>query len=199
MKLSTALVALLISAPSFAQQLIAPERNTRKVAIFDAYDGSLINDSFIDLTLGTFHASSRPLEAQVAPNGEVWVSMSFSGIQRFSNDGTTFLGQTSVQLTQAVYGFEIAYGSVWLTQSTSFSSGGGQLLELDMNLDLVATHPLPGSAMDAVAFEWNGVPGLLISDHNNNDLLFLIQLIRGTSASFIIPLGMGPVSSGLFR
>ncbi len=191
MKLSAILVAGLLCAHSLAQQLVAPERNTRKVALFDAYDGSLIDDSFIDLTLGGAQSASQAVEAQVAPNGEVWVSMLHIGIQRFSNDGSTFLGQSSLTLTQPVHGFEIAYGSVWLTQGSSINHGNAQLLELDMNLDLVTAHPIPGVPRDAVAFEWNGVPGLLLSDYYNDEILFFDPANPGNLTVFHSSIGGG--------
>lgn len=191
MKLSATLLACLFCSHSFAQQLIAPDHNTKKVAIFDAYDGSLIDDSFIDLTLGGGQQSPLPVEAQVAPNGEVWVSLSNLGLHRYSNDGSVFLGESSLALTRAVFGFEIAYGSVWLTQASHPVNGPGNLLELDMNLDLVASHPIPGNLQDAVAFEWNGVQGLLLSDWYNDSLLFFDPANPGATSVFHVSPGGG--------
>ncbi len=191
MKLSATLLACLLCSHSFAQKLIAPDYNTKKVAIFDAYDGSLIDDSFIDLTLGGGQQSPLPIEALVAPNGEVWVSLSNLGIHRYSNDGSVFLGESSLAPTRSVFGFEIAYGSVWLTQASYPVNGPGNLLELDMNLDLVASHPIPGNLQDAIAFEWNGVQGLLLSDHYNDEILFFDPANPGNLSVFHSSIGGG--------
>ncbi|MEZ6020027.1 MAG: hypothetical protein R3F17_07970 [Planctomycetota bacterium] len=155
------------------------------MALFDEFDGSLINATFIDMTISTGTAPGTPIEALQAPNGEIWISDQIADrIFRFSGDGTTYLGESSVPLDNVQV--QIAYGYVWVSNSGATSGAPGDaLVQLDMNLNLVAVHTVVGDPFDAQAFTFNGVPGLLIPDIAGDDLLFFDPCgTPGTTTSF---------------
>ncbi|MEZ5976542.1 MAG: hypothetical protein R3E96_17360 [Planctomycetota bacterium] len=137
------------------------------------------------MTISTGTAPGTPIEALQAPNGEIWISDQIADrIFRFSGDGTTYLGESSVPLDN-VRGFEIAYGYVWVSNSGATSGAPGDaLVQLDMNLNLVAVHTVVGDPFDAQAFTFNGVPGLLIPDIAGDDLLFFDPANPGTTTPF---------------
>ncbi len=70
--LSTAVCGLIATAS--AQQLIVVEGTNDRVMLVDANTGVVTNPNFIDLTTSTGSAPIGPIEAVIAPNGEVRIS-----------------------------------------------------------------------------------------------------------------------------
>jgi len=166
-------LALLTASTSVAQLLVLESTND-DVMMFDAFDGSLISMQFLDMNLSTGTAPATPQELVYAPNGDILISdqKTVGVIYRFSNDGTTYLGESTTPLNN-VRGFEVAFGSVWVANAgTTGGAPGFALVQLDLNLGLVQAFPLTFSPWDVQAFTWNGVQGLLISDITTYDLVF---------------------------
>lgn len=164
--------ALALSGLGMAQDLMVVDGTNDQVMLFSGMDGSLINPSFIDLTTSTGSTPATPIEAKVAPNGEIWVSDQVADtIFRFDSSGT-YLGESAAVLDN-VRGFEIAFGSVWVANAgTSGGAPGQALVQLDMNLDFVASYTGVGSPFDAKEFTLGGVQGMLISDITDDILHF---------------------------
>ena len=73
-----------------SQQLLVPESTNDQVMLFDANDGSLINQNFIDLTAV---GASTPIECLPGPDG-LYISDQISDtVYKYSLDGSTFIGQ----------------------------------------------------------------------------------------------------------
>lgn len=177
--------ALAMSGLGMAQDLMVPESSNDQVMLFSGVDGSLINANYIDLTTSTGTAPGTPIEAVVAPNGEIWVSDQLADtIFRFDSSGT-YLGESAAALDN-VRGFEIAFGSVWVANAGTNGGAPGQaLVQLDMNLDFVAAFPGVGSPFDAKTFTLGGVNGMLVSDITDDILHFFDPANPGTPTAFI--------------
>ena len=184
-RLPLLVLALPLTSLSLAQQLMVVESTNDRVMLVDATTGAMVNPNFIDLTTSTGSAPVTPQEAKVAPNGEIWISDQVADtIFRFSQAGV-YLGESSAALDN-VRGFEIAFGSVWVTNAGSSNGAPGQaLVQLDMNLDFVAAYTGMGSPFDAVQFTLNGVTGLLVSDITNDTLHFFDPLDPTNPLPFI--------------
>ena len=119
-----ALAGALLSTAS-AQGLMVPESTNDTVMLFDEMDGSLINATFIDLTTSAGTAPATPIEAKLAPNGEILISDQIADvIFRWSGDGTTYLGESTTPLDN-MRGFEIAGGSIWVANAGTIGGAPG--------------------------------------------------------------------------
>jgi len=113
------LAALCVASPiASAQFILAVDSTTDDVMLLSAVDGSLINPTYIDLTLA---GASTPIEAIVVGN-EIWVSDQIADkLMRFSLDGTTYLGDVIGGMDN-IRGMELVDNEVWV--SNSGTSGG---------------------------------------------------------------------------
>ncbi|MDF1836909.1 MAG: hypothetical protein P1V35_03490 [Planctomycetota bacterium] len=164
----------LISAAS-AQQLLVCESTSDTVMAFSPADGSLLNASFIDLTTaGGIISAGTPIEVAQLPNGNFVISDQIADeLFLWSADGTTYLGETALGFDN-MRGLEVAYGSVWVSNSgTANSAFDDSVVQLDLNLNLVAVHALATEdPFDCTAFTLGGVAGLLLTDISGDDLTF---------------------------
>ncbi len=173
--LFTALTATALASTAFGQQLMVPESSNDAVMLFDAFDGSLINATFIDLTTaGGVNSPGTPIEAKQAPNGDIIISDQLADeLFRWSGDGTTYLGESAAGLDN-MRGFEIAYGSIWVSNSGTSNAGfDDSIVQLDLNLNLIMAHPLATEdPFDCTTYNLGGVDGLLISDIAGENVTF---------------------------
>ncbi len=75
--------------------LLIPDSSSDRVWMFDAFDGSMISDSFIaDPGVdGGVDVFNRPIEVLIAADGSLLVTDQFSDlVARFSGDGSAYLG-----------------------------------------------------------------------------------------------------------
>ncbi len=82
-----------------ADVLLIPDSNSDRVWMFDAFDGSMLSDSFIaDPGVdGGVDVFNRPMEVLIASDGTLLVSDQFSDlVARFSGDGSSYLGVFSL-------------------------------------------------------------------------------------------------------
>lgn len=99
--------AILCASSANAQQLLmVPESTNDRVMLFNAFDGSLVNADFI--TEGVVgDVMSTPIEAQLVGN-EIWVTDQLGDVvNRFSADGSSFLGAISDPSLDNLRGFEV--------------------------------------------------------------------------------------------
>jgi hypothetical protein len=158
------LVAALLAPAGLCQQLLVVESTNDLVMMLDGTDGSLINASFIDLTLSTGASPSTPIEvAEVA--GELWVTDQLADvIFRWSADGTTYLGDTGAGRDN-MRGLCLANGSVWVTNAGSSGAGYGEAIkEYDTAGTFLAANPAVGSPFDVI----DNAGDLLVADIDND-------------------------------
>ena len=92
---------------------MVPESTNDRVMLFDAFDGSLINADFIsEGVVGDVMAT--PIEAQLVGN-EIWVTDQLNDVvNRFSADGSSFLGAISDVSLDNLRGFEVLGGTAYV-------------------------------------------------------------------------------------
>ena len=171
----TSLSATLLASTGLSQQLMVPESTNDAVMLFDAFDGSLINPTFIDMTTATgVNSPATPIKALQAPNGDIIISDQFADeMFRWSADGTTYLGESAVGFDN-MRGFEIAGGFIWVANSGTQNAGfDDSIVQLDLNFNLVMAHPLATEdPFDCQAFTFGGVNGLLVPDWAGDNIAF---------------------------
>ncbi len=164
----------LISAAS-AQQLLVCESTGDTVMAFSPADGLLLNANYIDLsTAGGLVAAGTPIEVAQLPNGNLLISdQAADELFMWSADGTTYLGETALGFDN-MRGLAVAYGFVWVSNSGTGNSGfDDSVVQLDLNLNLIAVHPLlTEDPFDCTAFTFGGVDGLLLTDIAGENLAF---------------------------
>ncbi len=144
------LLASTLASAASAQDLMIVESTTDRVMLFSAADGTLINDTFIDLTTAT-PSPSTPVEA-IEVGNEIWISDQIADtVFRYSADGTTFLG-TATTGRDNMRGIALANGSVYVTNSgTGGAAYGDVLKEYATDGTLLNTHPV-GDPFDVIDY-----------------------------------------------
>ncbi|QDV08432.1 hypothetical protein Poly30_39750 [Planctomycetes bacterium Poly30] len=162
----------LLSTLGHAQELLACRHSPARIELYDAMDGSLINGTYVDIDglLGLGGATSNIWDVQRAPNGELLVSSySAQAIQRFSADGSMYLGDlptsagasTGIDINGNVLGIAAStapggvyrFDSATMTQTqVSTTTGnwdvtslGSQWLVARTNGTVVSIDPLTGT------------------------------------------------------
>ncbi|MEZ6017658.1 MAG: hypothetical protein R3F49_21290 [Planctomycetota bacterium] len=188
-------LATLAARGADAQTLLVTDATNRRVMLFDTHDGSLLDPAFIDLQAPGGATGITPIEALRTPNGDIVISDQVRDtVFRYTGDGQTFLGESSVPMNN-VHGLAVAYGSIWVTNSNpNGTTPGRALLQLDQSLNLVAIHLLPALPFDVMAFTWQGVEGLLITDFGGSSVLFFDPASPTAVQTFYAP---QPGTSGL--
>ena len=145
-----------------AQDLMVVDSTADAVLLVSGFDGSLINPSFIDLTVA---GSSTPKEALVVGN-EIWVSDQLQDkLMRFSLDGTTYLGDVTGPLDN-IRGFEVVGSQVYVSNAgTGNGAPGDAVVVFDTAGNLITSWPCddPFDVLD-----YNGQ--LMIADIAGEDL-----------------------------
>jgi hypothetical protein len=91
---------------------------------------------------------------------------------RYSNDGSTYIGETSTPLSN-VRGIESAYGSIWVANAgTANGAPGNAIVQLDLSLGLVQTFLLPFTPWDLQIDRRGGIAGLLVTDITGHAIHF---------------------------
>ena len=154
---------LLTSQLVTAQQLLVTESSNDQVMLFDALDGTLINSSFIDLTLV---GAGTPIECHEGPSALYIADQTADSVYMFSLDGATHLGTITGGMDN-IRGRCFANGVLYVSNS---GTGNGAPGDAILMFDAVGT-PLgsfPASdPFDVVEYGGN----LLVTDIANEDLL----------------------------
>lgn len=119
-----ALTVMLIAAFSTtaSAQLLIPESSNDQVMLFDQFDGSLINPSFIDLST---QDAGTPINAVVA-GGEIWVTDQIRDkVTRWSLDGTTYLGAITGAMDN-IRGLEVVGSKAYISSSGTNNGAPGE-------------------------------------------------------------------------
>lgn len=167
-----ALIAAAAGSASAQQYIMMPDSTTDAVMLFDAFDGSLVNPSFIDLT--TSGIASTPINANVVGN-EIWVSDQLGdGLMRFDMGGN-HLGNI-VGGMDNVRGFEVVGNTVYVSNSgTNNGAPGRSVVTIDVPSLTISGNFLVGPAgngdpFDVLAFQGgflvNDIAGENIELHN---------------------------------
>ncbi len=148
--------------------LLIPDSNSDRVWMFDAFDGSMISNSFITDpgTDGGVDVFDRPMEVLIAADGTLLVCDQFSDlVAQFSSDGSTYLGIFSLggavdnNIMQNIRGGHVltqgaGAGDVLVTNSGAFND----LVVSQKNIKRLA--PTNGSELTDFAFNrYGGIRG----------------------------------------
>ncbi len=157
-----ALIAAMAGTASAQQYIMMPDSTSDAVMLFDSFDGSLVNASFIDLT--TSGIASTPVNANVV-GSEIWVSDQLGdGLMRFDMAGN-HLGNI-VGGMDNVRGFEVVGNTVYVSNSgTNNGAPGDAVVTINATTMSITGSFTVGSAkngdpFDVLAFQG----GLLIND-----------------------------------
>lgn len=180
MNRSTLFLSLLagtaLAADAQAQRLLIPDSTNNVLMEFDGMDGSLVNPLFSDLEVLTFNAIQQPTEALIAPNGELWVADQFANvIFRISADGSMELGNSNGGYSN-IRGMAVSGDGVLIANANAFNGAPGpSVIQTDGLAEAGAafTSSLFSSPYDVEPFVFNGVEGYLVSEFNNDDLIFV--------------------------
>jgi hypothetical protein len=163
----SALVVAAIAGMASAQIMI-PDSTSDDVMLFDAFDGSLLNASFIDLSpVG----ASTPINA-IQVGSEIWVSDQVAdSIFRFSLDGSTHLGTITGGMDN-IRGIEYAGNTVYVSNSGANNGAPGEsVVTIDVPSLSVSGFFLVGDDQSGDPFDVLNYHGdLLINDIDGQDL-----------------------------
>ncbi|MFG0260166.1 MAG: hypothetical protein ACF8LK_07405 [Phycisphaerales bacterium JB041] len=148
--------------------LMVPESSNDRVMLFDAFDGSLITDNFIDLAP---QGASTPINA-VQVGQEIWVSDQVAdSIFRYSLDGSTHLGTITGGMDN-IRGFEVVGNTAYVSNSGSNNGApGAGVVTIDTSSATINGFFVSGDVGDGDPFDvlaYNG--GLLINDIDGEDI-----------------------------
>ncbi len=163
-----ALIAAMAGSASAQQYIMMPDSTSDAVMLFDSFDGSLVNSSFIDLT--TSGIASTPINANVVGN-EIWVSDQLGdGLMRFDMLGN-HLGNI-VGGMDNIRGFEVVGNTVYVSNSgTNNGAPGDSVVTINTGTMSITGSFAVGAAkngdpFDVLAFQG----GLLINDIAGEDI-----------------------------
>ncbi len=185
------------TAVAEAQRLFVVTRAPSAVMEFDATTGALIDPVLIDLHALAPGVAGAPHELIEAPNGELWVSdASVSALYRFSADGSTYLGLIGAGLREtrglAPYGTGVLVANTGTP--TSSSSAGIALAEIDASGALASATPI-GTPHDVEPFVMAGTRGFLVTDTENDDIVFVDGADLTAQTVFHESTGAGGIAS----
>ena len=148
--------------------LMVPDSTNDRVMLFSSFDGSLINDNFIDMVP---QGASTPINS-VQVGQEIWVSDQVAdSIFRYSLDGSTHLGTISGGMDN-VRGFEVVGNTAYVSNAgTNNGAPGNGVVTIDVpsatiNGFFVTGDTGVGSPFDVLAYNGN----LLINDIDGEDI-----------------------------
>lgn len=159
-------------------QIMIPDSTADQVMLFDSFDGSLLNSSFIDLTpVG----AGTPINALQVGN-EIWVSDQIAdSIFRYSLDGTTHLGTISGGMDN-IRGIEYVGNTVYVSNSgTANGAPGDAVITIDVPTVTITGSFLVGPGGTGDPFDvlsYNG--NLLINDIAGENIE-----LHGTGGAFL--------------
>jgi hypothetical protein len=163
-KLLSLSAAALLSQAAGAQQLMVVNNTTDDIMLVDAFDGTLINPTFIDLNLGMGAAPGTVIQAIDSGTGEIWISDQTADIV---TDGATMARPTRgirPGLGQHPWDPQGLQPNLLCNAGTGGGAYGNALLEYDLAFNFVAAHAFPGSPFGIITH--NGE--LLVSDITND-------------------------------
>ncbi|MCC6676713.1 MAG: hypothetical protein IT436_06175 [Phycisphaerales bacterium] len=166
----TAMVTLSAAAgAAHAQGLLVPDWTGDRVMLLNAFDGSVINASFIvDPAAGGGHLSSPKEAMQVG--SEIWVSDQIGdGIFRYSATGA-YLGTVagSAQGLDNIRGFEVTADHVYVTCGSGTYSG--QVAQFTLAGAFVRSFRIPGTGSTSPFDVKLRGDELLVSDSTTDDV-----------------------------
>lgn len=148
--------------------LMVPDSTNDRVMLFSSFDGSLINDNFIDMVP---QGASTPINS-VQVGQEIWVSDQVAdSIFRYSLDGSTHLGTISGGMDN-IRGFEVVGNTAYVSNSgTGNGAPGDGVVTIDVpsatiNGFFVTGDTGAGDPFDVLSYFGN----LLINDISGEDI-----------------------------
>ena len=148
--------------------LMVPESSNDRVMLFDAFDGSLITDNFIDLVP---QGAGTPINA-VQAGQEIWVSDQIAdSIFRYSLDGSTHLGTITGGMDN-IRGFEVVGNTAYVTNSgTGNGAPGDGIVTIDVSSATIngffaSGDTGAGDPFDVLSYSGN----LLVNDISGEDI-----------------------------
>ncbi|VAX39203.1 hypothetical protein MNBD_PLANCTO03-130 [hydrothermal vent metagenome] len=148
--------------------LVIPESTNDRVMLFNSFDGSLINNNFIDLVPA---GGMTPINA-VQVGEEIWVSDQIAdSIFRYSLDGSTHLGTITGGLDN-IRGIEWVGDTVYVTNSgTNNNAPGDGVVTIDVGTQTINGFFVTGSDGAGDPFDVLDYFGnLLVNDIIGNDI-----------------------------
>ena len=148
--------------------LMIPESTNDRVMLFDSFDGSLINNNWIDLAPA---GASTPINA-VQVGEEIWVSDQVAdSIFRYSLDGSTHLGTISGGMDN-IRGIEWVGNTVYVSNSgTGNGAPGKAVITIDVGTQSINGSFLVGPGGTGDPFDVLDYFGnLLVNDIAGDDI-----------------------------
>lgn len=144
--------------------LVVPESSNERLMLFNAFDGSLVTDNFIDMVP---QGASTPLNAKRVGD-EIWVSDQVAdSVFRYSLDGTSHLGTISGGMDN-IRGFEVVGDTVYVSNAgTNNGAPGLAVVTIDVPTASVSgSFATNGSPFDVLHYRGQ----LLINDISNENI-----------------------------
>jgi hypothetical protein len=144
--------------------LVVPESSNERLMLFNAFDGSLVTDNFIDMVP---QGASTPLNAKRVGD-EIWVSDQVAdSVFRYSLDGTSHLGTISGGMDN-IRGFEVVGDTVYVSNAgTNNGAPGLAVVTIDVPTASVSGFfATNGSPFDVLHYQGQ----LLINDISNENI-----------------------------
>mgnify|MGYP001203513867 CR=1 FL=1 len=162
-------VAGTVSSAAAQGELYVVESTTRKVMTFNAFDGTPINTSFIDMSV----EAGTPIEALLI-GSEVWVSNQLNdGIARYDAGTGAFLGSI-VGGMDNVRGIEVVGNTLYVTNAgTNNGAPGDAVVTIDIPTQSITGFWRVGPLADGDPFDVLHHNGrLLVNDISGENLEF---------------------------
>ena len=153
--------------------LVVPESSNETVIQLSPIDGAVLSTMFLDIATATSGVAETPIEIVQINLQEIWISdQTADDVFRFDLGTLSFLGGSSTPLDN-VRGMHPAGSGALVTNSGTVGGAPGEaLVELDIVGALSGTTPMT-DPFDVEPYTWNGVPGYLVSDVENEDIVFV--------------------------
>lgn len=172
-------VAAGASAGFSTQNLFVTETTDDRVLLLDGFDGSVINDRFIDVRAAAdsvgYTGGLTPIEARTVGN-QVWVSdKSAARIWRFNSAGN-FVGQVGVDANgngqlNNIRGFEVVGNTAYIAQPSNGAQPEG-IVTVDTSTGQITGSFNPLNPNDSFFYDVHAV----------NDELFVTNVMDGNEA-----------------
>lgn len=164
-KLSCAgLIVAAAASSAHAQFLMVPDSTGDRIMLFNEFDGSLINASFIVDGAGVGYDWQTPKDV-IQVNNEIWVSDQLSdSITRFTTSGA-FIANVTGGLDN-IRGMAFAGGKVYVSNSGTANGAPGQAIVVMSPAGTITSSTAVPDPFDV--HEYNGE--LLISDIAGDDI-----------------------------
>ncbi|GAB5497538.1 MAG: hypothetical protein Phyf2KO_26180 [Phycisphaerales bacterium] len=160
-------IALCAGHATGQQLLMVPDSTDDRIMLFNSFDGSLVNADFINEGV-VGDVMSTPIEAQLVGN-EIWVTDQIGDVvNRFSADGSSFLGAISNPSMDNLRGFEVV-------GNTALVAGIDGVHRIDVNTQTyLGLNEYRGA--DSSLFDIYNHNGILLAANNGVEDIDIIDL-----------------------